>query len=219
MPAAHWRYAVADPDHAAQQGFSAHLSAKSGQRPARASGGGGPCGANRRRLCTSRRVGRVALRVAQWPGCAKHGGPPRRGRPIRRPDRRGRLPVSRLGGAVSARRAAELRPTMTVMGWKTTAVFAAAIAAAPIAPMAPARGDGPAVGSGCVSGQLNQTTVSSAGTTVRCLADQGRGYIWQVDRGVKQAPSDADRIARQACQRLGQASAECSSAVDKAPYG
>lgn len=98
--------------------------------------------------------------------------------------------------------------------WKVIAALAVALA---LAPAAPARAENPAVGSSCVGGQLNQTTVSTAGTTVRCLADQGRGYIWQADTGIQQTPADAERIARDACARLGHPTDECSGAVDQAP--
>jgi hypothetical protein len=111
--------------------------------------------------------------------------------------------------------AALLRGYDRSMGWKIVAAVAVALA---LAPAAPARAQSPGVGSSCVSGQLNQTTVSSAGTTVRCLADEGHGYIWKTDNGVQQAPADADRIARDACARLGHATAECSGALDRVPH-
>ncbi|PQM49361.1 hypothetical protein C1Y40_00440 [Mycobacterium talmoniae] len=52
---------------------------------------------------------------------------------------------------------------------------------------------------------------------MRCLADEGRGYVWQVDNGTTQTPEQAARIAQNACQRLG-ATAECRSVLDKIPH-
>ncbi|MEZ0365690.1 hypothetical protein ACAG26_18570 [Mycobacterium sp. pUA109] len=101
---------------------------------------------------------------------------------------------------------------MTIAG--TAAVLAATMI---VTPPALARADGPAAGSSCDSGQLNLSTKSSAGTAVRCLADEGRGYVWQVDNGTTQTPEQAARIAQNACQRLG-ATAECRSVLDKIPH-
>jgi hypothetical protein len=78
-----------------------------------------------------------------------------------------------------------------ITGWKLIAPLAVFMA---VVPAAPAWAN-PAVGSGCDSGQLNQTTVSSAGNTVRCLAYHGCGYIWQADTGVTQSPEQAAGMA------------------------
>ena len=43
------------------------------------------------------------------------------------------------------------------------------------------QGDGPQVGSPCLSSELNTTASSRTGATVRCLADDQQGYIWQAD--------------------------------------
>jgi len=79
---------------------------------------------------------------------------------------------------------------------------------------APALGNGPAVGSGCFSGQLNTVTTSSAGTPVRCLADDQRGYIWVNDTGTTQDPWIADQIAWAACHQQGHSDAQCRAILD-----
>ena len=92
----------------------------------------------------------------------------------------------------------------------------AAVTAA-LAVLSPAVGhaDEPSAGAGCDSSQLNLTTVSSAGEGLRCLADNLRGYVWQRDDGTTQSPSEAERIARNACGKLPHgAKAECRSLLD-----
>ena len=73
-------------------------------------------------------------------------------------------------------------------------LIAALVVGMAVVPAAPAWAN-PAVGSGCDSGQLNKTTISSAGNTVRCLAYYGCGYIWQADTGVTQDQEQAAGIA------------------------
>ena len=77
--------------------------------------------------------------------------------------------------------------------------------------------DEPAIGSGCDSGQLNLTTKSSAGDGLRCLADNNRGYIWQRDNGTTQSRDDAERITRDACQKLPRGARVCDSWVNRIP--
>lgn len=104
------------------------------------------------------------------------------------------------------------------MTWiKILSSAAALTAALAVVSPAPARADEPAAGSGCDSRQLNLTTMSSAGEGLRCLADNTRGYVWQNDTGATQSPEDAERMARDACQRLPHGSAECDSLLDHVP--
>jgi hypothetical protein len=78
-----------------------------------------------------------------------------------------------------------------ITGWKLIAALVVGMA---VVPAAPAWAN-PAVGSGCDSGQLNKTTISTGGNTVRCLAYYGCGYIWQADTGVTQDQEQAAGIA------------------------
>jgi hypothetical protein len=96
---------------------------------------------------------------------------------------------------------------------KALSVISAVIAVA-VMVAAPAIGDGPPVGSACVSSQVNTTTTSNTGTTVRCLADEQRGYIWMVDTGQTQDPWVADQIAWAACHQQGHTDAECPAILD-----
>ena len=97
---------------------------------------------------------------------------------------------------------------------------AAVLAAATvIAGPAVAHADNPAPGSECDSTQLNLTTTSSAGEGLRCLADNTKGYIWQNDDGTTQNQDDAERAAREACNRLPHHSnrSTCRSLLDNLP--
>ncbi len=58
-----------------------------------------------------------------------------------------------------------------------------AAAAGAILSAAPASAAGPAAGSSCPSDQFGNTATTSAGTTVRCLADGNGGFSWTGDTG------------------------------------
>jgi hypothetical protein len=79
---------------------------------------------------------------------------------------------------------------------------------------APAVCDGPQIGSGCLSSQVNSTTPSSTGTTIRCLADLQQGYIWMIDTGKTQDPWIADQMAWPACHQQGHTDAQCRTILD-----
>ena len=79
---------------------------------------------------------------------------------------------------------------------------------------APAHCDGPEVGSRCLSSQVNTTTTSSTGTTVRCLADEQQGYIWMINTGKTQDPWIADQMAWAACHQQGHTDAQCRAILD-----
>lgn len=58
-----------------------------------------------------------------------------------------------------------------------------AAAAGAILSAAPASAAGPAAGSSCPSDELGNTATTSAGTTLRCLADGKGGFNWMGDMG------------------------------------
>jgi hypothetical protein len=90
------------------------------------------------------------------------------------------------------------------------ALSAAAVAVSvAIGAAAPAHCDGAQLGTSCYSYQVNKTTTSSTGTTVRCLADPQQGYIWVNDTGKTQDPWIADQIAWAACHQGGYSDAQC----------
>ena len=103
-----------------------------------------------------------------------------------------------------------------------TAAIALAIAAcsgpekgsASSPPAAPPKTEGPGIGSSCKSSQLNQTTMSSTGKTVRCLSNEEQGYIWMIDTGVKQERWIADQLAWAACHKQGHSDAECRAILN-----
>ncbi|WNM74450.1 hypothetical protein SEA_BEARBQ_48 [Gordonia phage BearBQ] len=74
--------------------------------------------------------------------------------------------------------------------------------------------DGPALGSFCPHSDLNTTTTSSTGETVRCLSGPG-GYSWQIDTGVTQEdPAIRGQGAWADCIAAGNSPAECREIVD-----
>jgi len=66
----------------------------------------------------------------------------------------------------------------------TKGVTTAAVAfAAGVISAGPARADDPEAGSNCLAADLNKTATTSAGTAVRCLANEQGSFSWMVDRG------------------------------------
>jgi hypothetical protein len=95
------------------------------------------------------------------------------------------------------------------------ALSAAAVAVSvAIGAAAPAHCDGPQLGTNCFSYQVNSTTTSSTGTTIRCLADPQQGYIWMIDTGKTQDPWIADQMAWAACHQSGYGDAQCRKILD-----
>lgn len=74
--------------------------------------------------------------------------------------------------------------------------------------------DGPALGQTCPHSDLNTTTTSSTGETVRCLADSAGDYVWQIDTGVTQEdPAVRGQQAWGDCIAAGNSPAECREIV------